>query len=144
MHSTIISIVLKLALIHVFFSGWYGRLECSWYTTKTTQKAYESIHPFTIETRSFTSPKVPVQPYNFVIAYMDSNRHFEVQPLAHASHSFVSTHDTNVASAKGQIFNFIWQETLKATKRAESGMKGNKLVQTLCKFHMHAYFSSKL
>ena len=66
---------------------------------------------------SMSATKEPVQPYNLV-----SRRHSPFRsvttcsPFAPASHPFVSTCDTTLAHATGQIFYLIWQETLKAAK----------------------------
>jgi len=57
-----------------------------------------------------------------------------------ASHPFVTTRDTMFARATAPIFYLIWQETLKAATSSK-GLKVNKLMQTVCKFHMHINFS---
>ena len=66
---------------------------------------------------SMSATKEPVQPYNLV-----SRRHSPFQsvttcpPSAPAYHPFVSTGDTTLARATGQIFYLIWREILKAAK----------------------------
>ena len=66
---------------------------------------------------SMSATKELLQPYNHV-----SRRHSPFRsvttypPSAPASHPFVSTPDTTLAHATGQIFYLIWWETLKATK----------------------------
>jgi len=64
-----------------------------------------------------------------------------VQPLPP---SFVSTRDTTSACATAQIFYLIWWETLKAATSSKGCLKGIKLMHTLCKFHMCAYFHSQV
>ena len=39
-----------------------------------------------------------------------------------------------------QIFFFICQETLQAATSTGSGLKGNRLMHLLCKFHTHACY----
>jgi len=51
----------------------------------------------------------------------------------------VSTRDTTSAHATAQIFCLIWRETLKELE-ARGGLKGNKLMYTVYKFHARAYF----
>ena len=52
----------------------------------------------------------------------------------------MSTRDTSLAHATGQIFYLIWWETLKAAKSARDCLKGDKLMHLLCNFHTHACF----
>jgi len=49
----------------------------------------------------------------------------------------VSTHDTTSAHVTAQIIYLIWWKTLKPATNTEGGLKGNKLMHTLCKFHTH-------
>ena len=64
---------------------------------------------------SMSATKEPVELYNLV-----SRRHSPFRsvtnrpPSAPASHPFVSTRDTTLDHATGQIFYLIWRETLKA------------------------------
>ena len=51
-------------------------------------------------------------------------------------HPFVSTRDTPTA----QIFYLIWWETVQAATITGSGLKGNRLMHLLCKFHTRACY----
>ena len=42
------------------------------------------------------------------------------------------------AHPTAQIFYLIWQETLQAATSTGSGLKGNRLIHLLCKFHTRA------
>ena len=66
-----------------------------------------------------SATKEPVEPYNLVsIRHSPFRSVTTCPPFAPASHPFVSTRDTILARAAGQIFYLIWQETLKAAKSA--------------------------
>jgi len=56
----------------------------------------------------------------------------------------MSTRDTSLAYATGQIFYLIWLETLKPAKSAWGCQKGDKLMHLLCKFHTHVSSLGKL
>jgi len=78
--------------------------------------------------------------YSPIFLSLDSTCITSCPPSAPTSHSFVSTHNTTSNHAIAQIFYLIWQETLKAATSSKGCLKGNKLMHTVCKFHMHAYF----
>jgi len=66
---------------------------------------------------SMSATKEPVQPYNLVFRRHSPFRSVTTYPpSAPASHRFVSTRDTTLAHATGQIFYLIWSGTLKAAK----------------------------
>ena len=51
----------------------------------------------------------------------------------------MSTRDTTLLV---QLLRFsLWQETLQAATSNESGLKGNRLMHLLCKFHMRVGYS---
>ena len=68
---------------------------------------------------SMSATKEPVQPYNLV-----SRRHLPFQsvttcpPSTPTSHPLVSTHDTTLACATGQIFYLVWWKTLKTANKS--------------------------
>ena len=44
------------------------------------------------------------------------------------------------ACPTAQIFYLIWRETLQAATSTGSGLKGNRLIHLLCKFHARACY----
>jgi len=82
-----------------------------------------------------SSTKEPLQPYNLVSRL--NSPFWSVNtcpPSTPASHPFVSTHDTSLACATGQIFYFNWRETLKAAKSSWGFLKGDKSMHLLYNF----------
>ena len=66
---------------------------------------------------TMSATKEPVQPYNRVSRLHSPLRSVtNCPPSAPASHPSVSTRDTTLACATGQIFYLIWRETMKAAK----------------------------
>ena len=66
---------------------------------------------------SMPATKEPVQPYNLVSRCHSPFRSVNNRPpFTPASHPSVSTRDTTLACATGQIFHLSWRETLKAAK----------------------------
>jgi len=82
--------------------------------------------------------------YSPIISSPDSSRSVTpCPPSTLASHPFVSARDTTSTCATAQIFSYF-AGNLKAAASNKGCLKGNKLMHTVCKFHMRAYFPSKV
>jgi len=88
-----------------------------------------------------STTKEPVEPYYYVFRlYSPFWSVTPCLPSVPTSHPFVSTHGTASAHATAQILYLIWQKTIKAATNSKGGLKSNKLMHTVCKFLMLAYF----